>query len=112
MRRPGGASRKQTEAQKKRLRELTVKVEPPLFYDVTSNTIYYLSDDEADWRLTGSLGGGAYTAQEIVAVPGGGWADFVRTATLHEINGLPTVGVVRVSARRRRNGLWTFSAPC
>lgn len=106
------AKKRDIEKLRKQFAELSIHVEPPLEFDQDTGTLIYQGDDAGDWRITMPLGGGDYSAQEIYAAPGGGWVDGPRTATLHEMNDRDDVGIINVSARRRRNNQWVFSAPC
>ena len=99
---------------KKRLDALSFHAVPPLYFDPTTNTLAYDDDVLGGYfRITGPAVGSAYPSIRIRAVPGGGWVDGTDTPTLHELNGVGTVGLIRVYARKTQAGLWTFQLqPC
>lgn len=99
---------------RRRLDALAIHAVPPLTFDPTTNTLSYDPDFDAGYfRITGAATGSAYPSIRIHAVAGGGWVDGADTPTLHELNGVGTVGLIRVYARKTQAGLWTFQLqPC
>lgn len=99
---------------KRRLEAMQIHAVPPLSYDPTTHTLMYDEGvDRGYFRITGPGVGAAYPALRIRPVAGGGWIDTTDAQTLHELNGVNTVGLIRVYARRTQSGSWTFQLqPC
>jgi hypothetical protein len=98
---------------KKLAQALVIHVLPPLHYDPSSDTISLDEDDEFYARITGAPAGASYPWHQVLPGSGGTWTDGPRSGTtttrpIVEINGVTTVGTVRVYVRRGTNNVFYF----
>jgi hypothetical protein len=93
---------------KESARRLELHFSDDFDHDPTTNTVRLIEPEISYFRLTGAGTSGAYPALEIRPTASGGFADGTRTATVYEVNAYSGLPLVRVIARRDRDGKWRF----